>query len=119
LVLVALVGSDHQRGTVKKVSIHLKSLVITPSEGGRCNIVCCGIFRYSFPFVGLLDTWMVLLHIGNDNESFLFCSLNFELLSWLNKNGARKVCLVNVSYQLWDCILCILLARTLEYDIRV
>jgi hypothetical protein len=59
-------------------------VVITPSEGGRCNIVCYGTFRYPFPFViiqmlvfsqivvlvGLVDTWMVLLHIGNDNESF-------------------------------------------------
>jgi hypothetical protein len=77
-----------QKGNVKKVSIHLKSadVVITPSEGGRCNIVCCGIFWYPFPFViiqmwvhsqivvlvGLVDTWMVLLHIGNYNESFCF-----------------------------------------------
>ena len=38
------------RSNVKKVSIHLKSanVVITPSEGGRCNIVCCGIFKYPF-----------------------------------------------------------------------
>jgi hypothetical protein len=77
-----------QKDNVKKVSIHLKraNVVITPSEGGRCNIVCYGIFRYPFPFViiqmlvfsqivvlvGLVDTWMVLLHIGNDNESFWF-----------------------------------------------
>ena len=70
------------------MSIHLKraNVVITPSEGGIFNIVCCGIFRYPFPFViiqilvfsqivvvvGLVDTWTVLLHIGNDNESFCF-----------------------------------------------
>jgi len=29
------------------------------------------------------------------------------------------LCLVNVSYQLWDCTLCISLAHTQEYDIRV
>jgi hypothetical protein len=42
-----------QKGNVKKVSIHLKSadVVITPLEGGRCNIVCYGIFRYPLPFV--------------------------------------------------------------------
>jgi hypothetical protein len=80
LVLVALVGSDHKRGNVKKVSIHLKSanVVINPSEGGRCNIVCCGNFIQMLVFsqivvvVGLVDTWTVLLHIGNDNESFCF-----------------------------------------------
>jgi hypothetical protein len=78
LVLVALVDSDHKRGTVKKVSIH----VITPSEGGRCNIVCCGIFIQMLVFsqivvvVGLVDTWMVLLHIGMTMSHFV---LFFEL----------------------------------------
>jgi hypothetical protein len=88
LVLVALVGSDHKRGNVKKVSIHLKSanVVITPSEGVRCNIVCCGIFRYpislchhsnvgvqSYCCSGRTCRYMDgFVAYWNDNESFCF-----------------------------------------------
>jgi hypothetical protein len=88
LVLVALVGSDHKRGTVKKVCIHLKSanVVITPSEGGIFNIVCCGIFRYPFPFghhsnIGVQSNFCSgrtcrcmdgFVAYWNDNESFCY-----------------------------------------------
>jgi hypothetical protein len=70
-------------------------VVITPSESGRCNIGCGGIFRYPFPsvIIQMLVLSQIVVVVGVVYscilEMTMFCSSALSCCQ-VEQKGARK-----------------------------